>query len=120
MCLFFSWQPSCSFTGDVEAESGDVAALPSQGTEKEDPAATTVRAVVLEYLALAHGGDPPGDLDDDTPFMEAGLDSLDLLKVNKRENPAFVDCQNLTLFECSESLGGWCMSNMNYNLYVLE
>ena len=54
----------------------------------EDPVATAVRAVLLEYLALAHGGDPPGDFGNDTPFMEAGLDSLDLLKVNKAEIPA--------------------------------
>ncbi|BDA51454.1 probable phthiocerol synthesis polyketide synthase type I PpsA at C-terminar half [Coccomyxa sp. Obi] len=67
--------------GDAEIESGDVAALPSEGTEGEDPAATAVRAVVLEYLALAHGGEPPADFGDDTPFMEAGLDSLDLLKL---------------------------------------
>ncbi|CAL8465602.1 g5138 [Coccomyxa elongata] len=67
--------------GDAEAESGDVAALPSEGTEGEDPVASAIRAVVLEYLALAHGGDPPGDFGDNTPFMEAGLDSLDLLKV---------------------------------------
>ena len=72
---------SVSCTGDLEGESGDVAELPSEGTEMEDPVTTAVRAVVQEYLALAQGGDPPGDFGDDTPFMEAGLDSLDLLKV---------------------------------------
>ena len=40
-----------------------------------------MRAVVREYLTVAHWGDPPGDFGDTTPFMEAGLDSLDLLKV---------------------------------------
>ena len=35
---------------------------------------------VTQYLALALGA-PPKDFTADTSFMEAGLDSLDLLKV---------------------------------------
>ena len=76
-------------TGDAEADSGVLAALASEESptdEGEDPGATAVRAVVHEYLAVAHGGDPPGDFADDTPFMEAGLDSLDLLKVRHDTN----------------------------------
>ena len=40
-----------------------------------------VRNVIETYLSLAHGGTPPDDFTPATPFMEAGLDSLDLLKV---------------------------------------
>ncbi len=36
--------------------------------------------VVTEYLSLSLGS-PPKDFTPDTPFMDAGLDSLDLLKV---------------------------------------
>ena len=41
----------------------------------------SLTAVVQGYLSEARG-DPVDDFSADTPFMEAGLDSLDMLKVD--------------------------------------
>ena len=43
----------------------------------------TVAGVLEEYLAQARG-EPGEALTLDTPFMDAGLDSLDMLKVTPR------------------------------------
>lgn len=83
-----SGDSSMAAAGEAETESGELAALPGSlewgedpVEEGEDPVAAAVRAVVHGYLSLAQGGEPPADFTDATPFMEAGLDSLDLLKV---------------------------------------
>ena len=44
-----------------------------------------VLGVVREYLAVAAGGQLLADFTSATPLMEAGLDSLDLLKVGREE-----------------------------------
>lgn len=43
----------------------------------------TLAGVVQNYLTEARG-DPADDFTADTPFMDAGLDSLDMLKVYSR------------------------------------
>lgn len=47
------------------------------------PEFAAILHTVTEYLTLSLGT-PPKDFTTDTPFMEAGLDSLDLLKVYRK------------------------------------
>lgn len=62
------------------AVRGADAALEDGTGEGDSKVHATVLAVVREYLAVAAGGQLPGDFSSATPLMEAGLDSLDLLK----------------------------------------
>ena len=59
--------------------------LPEAGDlEKEFQCIVDILAgVVREYLSEARGS-LTDDFGDDTPFMDAGLDSLDLLKVSRK------------------------------------
>ena len=50
-------------------------------SEEEERVRATVLAIVQEYLAVAASDASAADLTPATPLMEAGLDSLDLLKV---------------------------------------
>lgn len=56
--------------------------LPDDGHDDRDflSLVCTLAGVVREYLSEARGS-LADDFKDDTPFMDAGLDSLDMLKV---------------------------------------
>ena len=65
----------CAFAGTLREEDDE------GNNEEEERVRATVLAIVQEYLAVAAGDAAPADFTPATPLMEAGLDSLDLLKV---------------------------------------
>ena len=69
----------CEDRGGVMAHAGAMREG-EEGDSGDEQVRASVTAVVLEYLAVAAGGEAPPDFTAAMPLMEAGLDSLDLLK----------------------------------------
>ena len=56
-----------------------------------DAIVASMSAVIQEYLSEARGAEVD-DFTADTPFMDAGLDSLDMLKVSNSNRQYFESC----------------------------